>query len=294
MQDKVTVLVLGGAVWGAVVGLIAADSASPYLLLALGLGLVIGMALWVGQRTIWIPWERLLQLGRAAVPTRPQDIDALPTERRDELGYVARVVRHLSKAARRHERDAAQLRRTIDHRIGDATRAATQHLTQIAMRDPLTNLGNRRFLDEHIDAVVDSCLKSRTPLQCVMIDLDYFKQVNDQLGHEAGDALLMFLGDLIRSNVRQDDLAIRIGGDEFVVLMPGGRVADAMRLGENLRGWFDQHCASRVSSKPPPGLSIGIASLLREKLASGADLLRLADTRLYAAKTQGRGATIGP
>lgn len=294
LRGKIILLLLGAAVWGAVIGLIAANARSTNAVLVAGLGLLLAALMLVARHMIWQPWEQMLRkLARAARPTRPVDIDALPTQRRDEIGFMARVVYQLSTSARRHERDATQLRRTLDQRINDATRQATNHLTQIAMRDPLTNLGNRRFLDRHLEPLVETCLNTRTDLQCLLIDLDNFKQVNDQLGHDAGDALLKFLGDLVRANVRRDDLAARIGGDEFVILMPGCRSPKAVELADTLRQWFDQHVASMVHSDPQPGLSMGLVCLRSDRIRSGADLLRRADMNLYSAKQQGRGRTIG-
>src|SRR5690606_33954212 len=124
----------------------------------------------------------------------------------------------------------------------------------------LTGLYNRRQLDNHLPELVERCLADQTTLSLLMIDVDHFKQVNDTLGHMAGDKLLGDVGDVIRSSLREQDLAFRYGGDEVVVLLPGQNNAQADVLAKRLSSLVDA-MGQTLRLTPSPRLSIGIAML---------------------------------
>jgi diguanylate cyclase (GGDEF)-like protein len=232
---------------------------------------------------------------RLVRPERPLSTRSLPQQRRDEVGQISRCVHNLAVSAIRDHHEANRLRRTLDSRIEQATRRATNELTQIAMRDPLTNLANRRFLDQHLEELTRSCAASNTDLVCVLLDMDDFKQVNDVLGHAAGDDLLCFAAMLIRASIRDDDVAVRLGGDEFVVLMPGCEIERAGQFADRVKKLFAEHVQLTLADDidARPDFSIGVSSLLRDGAASGAELIEIADTNLYSAKAGRKGATIG-
>ena len=194
------------------------------------------------------------------------------------------------------DRDARQLknlRRTLDDRVQKAIDKATRSLTQQVHRDPMTGLGNRRFLDDELDKLVVTSLSSETDLLAIAIDLDHFKAVNDTLGHESGDDLIKLVAELMRQGLRQQDLVIRQGGDEFLVLMPAGTPDAAKRYADQLRAHFVQQARIRFARAPKtPNLSVGIAALNPQQHQNGSDLLRTADQALYNAKRQGRGRTV--
>ena len=157
----------------------------------------------------------------------------------------------------------------------------------------MTDLGNRRFLDENMPLLFDSVCASRTELICLALDLDDFKHVNDTQGHAMGDELLKALAGLLRATLRHDDLAIRLGGDEFVVLLPGCDLERAGQLASNWHLLFGQQARSLLPADVTCGVSIGIASLRRDAPASAEALLQAADANLYAAKRAGKGHTVG-
>src|SRR5688572_28675145 len=103
----------------------------------------------------------------------------------------------------------------------DALERTIGSLRQQATRDVLTGLFNRRFLDQYITQSVTRHVKENRDLCLLMMDIDHFKMLNDTLGHAAGDDLLRAIGQLIRSAIRGEDVGFRMGGDEFVVLLPG-------------------------------------------------------------------------
>ncbi|MBI1336430.1 MAG: diguanylate cyclase [Phycisphaera sp.] len=294
LRTKVTLLIVLAAVGGSLVGMLEARLGHTVWPLAVGLlGLTL-LLVSLGRSWVWRPMERLLEhLGRISAHHRPLALRSLPVHRKDEVGQLARALQDLSIWAARDHADATQLRRTLDHRIARATRSATVRLEMIAMRDPLTNLGNRRFLDEHLAELFNSCREAGDDLVCIAVDLDEFKAVNDTLGHAKGDEVLRMLATLIRGCIRHGDIAVRQGGDEFVVLLPGCTVERAGQLASQLIALFAQNARGLVDTSVKPGLSIGIASLHRDGVASGAELLAAADTALYTAKKTGKGRVVG-
>jgi diguanylate cyclase (GGDEF)-like protein len=163
----------------------------------------------------------------------------------------------------------------------DALRGQARHafvLEQLAFRDPLTELWNRRAFEERYDALTaPESLRAPTIL---MIDVDHFKSVNDGYGHEAGDNTLVGVAQRIKSALRPDDFAARYGGDEFVVLLPDTLPERAVEVGERIRT-----AVSSAFTDPPITVSIGVCQ------PEHADRRRAtleADRALYEAKERGR------
>jgi diguanylate cyclase (GGDEF)-like protein len=282
------------AVGGMLTGIIEVHLGHAVWPLMCGLGIVLAMLLWLAQTWVYRPFERLLgQMRRIGSMSRPNSLQALSLRRRDEIGQLAGAVHRIAAAAIRDQFEARHLRRTLNHRIETATRKATRQLRNMAMRDPLTDLGNRHFLDENLDCLVQSVLDSGSDLICVVIDMDNFKQVNDSLGHAKGDELLKFLASLVRGCIRRSDYLVRLGGDEFVVLMPDCSLEQARRTTEQIATLFRQRMRSAMPSKHRTDLSMGIASLRRDSISAGTELLKFADANLYAAKRAGKARVVG-
>jgi diguanylate cyclase (GGDEF)-like protein len=236
--------------------------------------------------------ERLVdRLELTACNPTPELVEHLPLDRQDEIGHIARSMARVCRNSIRKGHEARQLRRTMDERVRVATRQATSRLHKQTLRDPLTDLGNRRFLDEQGTAVFEATAGSDTPLLCLAMDLDHFKQLNDTLGHAVGDDVLVFLGSLIRATLRDGDLAVRTGGDEFLILMPGAEAERGISYATQLRSLFTQQTALLTRGGPRPDLSVGVAERRADQTEDLAALLKLADQRLYAAKRNGRGRT---
>jgi diguanylate cyclase (GGDEF)-like protein len=152
-----------------------------------------------------------------------------------------------------------------------------------ASRDPLTGLYNRRALDEHLTRIIDRRTAEGGTLSLLMIDVDYFKLLNDTLGHAAGDQLLRSIGQIIRSGIRESDLAFRCGGDEFVVVLDPCEPRDACRLVDRLVSLVDA-LAKPLRVSRPPRLSIGLSHLGDFGQPSAKALLEAADRALYNVK----------
>ncbi len=211
----------------------------------------------------------------------PESLRKLIIDQDDELGELSKALHELIGEVISNRRAAERLKRDMGESIRRETHRQTIRLKKEAFTDPLTGLGNRRALEQRLQ---DLCAEEVPPgmIVAMVADLDHFKQVNDTLGHETGDACLVFLGELLQSSIRRADTAIRLGGDEFVVLMPGQNLETARRVAERLASLFQQMPWPHTDV-PKPGLSIGLGLTAFENLGDGRRLLRDADEALYRA-----------
>ena len=154
-----------------------------------------------------------------------------------------------------------------------------------AATDALTGLPNARSAQHNLKRLVAHAGQRLTPLAAVMLDLDHFKQVNDRFGHGAGDEVLAALGELLRGTLRGADFAARVGGEEFVLLLPDSDEDGAVALAEKLRVAVERISAPRIEQ--PLSASFGVAVYPRDA-QDGQELLRAADRALYTAKRTGR------
>lgn len=196
-------------------------------------------------------------------------------------------IKQLFHEMRRGELQVAQLNAEIAQRVATRTDALQRTIGSLkaqATRDPLTGLYNRRMLDGLLPRLVERCTRDRLPLAVVAIDVDWFKQLNDTLGHAAGDELLRNIGGLIRSGIREQDAAFRLGGDEFLILLPESTRLSAEGLAGRLVGLVEG-LTRTLRLRPAPGISAGVAMLSELEESDAAALLRLADERLYESKS---------
>jgi len=155
----------------------------------------------------------------------------------------------------------------------------------LADHDPLTRLFNRRRLPVAVGEALDLA-REGMPGALLYIDLDNFKVVNDTLGHDAGDRLLLSVADILRSGVRANDVLVRFGGDEFVIILPECAVPDALRIGEDLREQVENLVFAESGRTFRVGASIGVTPIDGQRSAT--DIIALADAACYAAKARGR------
>ncbi|MDI6772395.1 MAG: diguanylate cyclase [bacterium] len=157
-----------------------------------------------------------------------------------------------------------------------------------SVRDPLTGLFNRRYMEETLEREIRRAERSGRPLSVMMLDLDHFKQFNDTFGHSAGDALLRELGGMLRANLRAGDIACRFGGEEFVLILPEAAPDCARTRAEQFREAAKHlHVSHLGESLGPVTVSLGVAAF-PEHGTSGEALLEAADAALYRAKSEGR------
>ena len=168
---------------------------------------------------------------------------------------------------------------------------AQKRLEELAVVDELTGLFNRRYFNDHLDSEWKRCAREGTPLSVILLDIDYFKQYNDNFGHLVGDECLRSVaGTIQRSLLRGSDSATRYGGEEFCVLLPGIQQKGATKIAERICANIEKleipHPTSPVSQWVT--LSIGVACILPSENDTPANLLTLADEAMYRAKAGGR------
>lgn len=164
-----------------------------------------------------------------------------------------------------------------------------------AVVDSLTGLGNRRALDEQIAIECAASRRENTPMALLMVDIDHFKQFNDQFGHPLGDCCLQSVAVAISSRMlRPRDFLARYGGDEFCCLLPATDAAGATELAEQIRRAVADNggCSGGVASGHPVTVSIGVAPYSQAQSDCSAALLAAADSALYRAKQGGRNQVV--
>jgi len=169
-----------------------------------------------------------------------------------------------------------------------------EKLRNQAIRDPLTGLFNRRYLEETLDRELERCRRANTPLTLMLLDVDHFKRFNDTQGHDAGDALLSQMGALMSQCFRTSDIPCRFGGEEFVVVLPEAPLSvgevRANQFREAVKELSLMHNGRHLGTVT---ISVGVAEFPSHG-ATSESLLKVADVALYEAKRNGRDQVRGP
>jgi two-component system cell cycle response regulator len=178
-------------------------------------------------------------------------------------------------------------------RLEQSLREANAKIQQLSETDSLVGTFNRRYLSAQIVREVDRARRYKHPLSAIMADLDRFKRINDELGHQTGDEVLRSFADLARATVRPSDWIARYGGEEFVIVLPETDLAGAMTAAEKLRALCANATMETSTGRVSVTSSFGVAELRIESEGQSADaaaqaLLRRADAALYISKKEGR------
>ncbi|WP_298175783.1 GGDEF domain-containing protein [Saccharomonospora sp.] len=230
---------------------------------------------------------KAVEEGEAGEPEKKTAADGVDAPR-DESGSVASQHSHTELLAHYATALEAELWSMRESQIAtlntrrEHERLSAEHgaVTQQAMQDPLTGLPNRRVLDERLRTLVTSA--SSEPLSVALVDLDGFKDVNDQHSHAEGDAVLRVVASTLRDALRSDDIVARYGGDEFVILLPGAPMraaTQALTRAVNSVASLPQHLSRGVT------LSVGLVCLRTQESAE--EVLSRADAAMYQAKRRG-------
>jgi two-component system cell cycle response regulator len=177
---------------------------------------------------------------------------------------------------------------TVDARQESVLRS----LYQSSKVDALTGACNRKHFEERLEVELGSAQRRHATLSLLMVDLDHFKLVNDRYGHPAGDAVLQHVSSLVKQRLRSGDLLARVGGEEFAVILPGADLRTAGRIGERVRVSIATKPVFFADQHIPVSISVGCASLTCCQATSVAELVAIADRRLYAAKHGGRNRVV--
>jgi two-component system, cell cycle response regulator len=200
--------------------------------------------------------------------------------------YLLRPVDNNELLAR--ARTQIRKRRYTDH-----LRDNVQNSIEMAVIDDLTGLHNRRYMENHLATLAEQASARGKPLALMLLDIDYFKSINDSFGHDAGDDVLREFATRVRKSIRGIDLACRYGGEEFVVVMPETDLHVASLVAERLRRSIaaEPFVISKGASRVEVTISIGLTTL-EQKGESVADVLKRADNALYRAKNEGRNRVV--
>jgi two-component system cell cycle response regulator len=193
----------------------------------------------------------------------------------------------------KHELLARARTQIKKRRYTDHLRDNVQHSIEAAIKDALTGLHNRRYMESHLATLAEQASGRGKPLALMMLDIDYFKSINDSHGHDAGDDVLREFAVRIRKSIRGIDLACRYGGEEFVIVMPETDLHVAGVVAERLRRSIagEPFAIEKGTKHIEVTISIGLSTLER-KGEPVADVLKRADTALYRAKHDGRNRVV--
>ncbi|WKY43048.1 diguanylate cyclase [Eubacteriaceae bacterium ES2] len=208
----------------------------------------------------------------------------------DSLEYKTQINRDLDEIVLKRT-EALTVANALVERQKVKLEQANADLERLSTHDPLTGLWNRRKYDEVMAIEWKRCLRYNHPISVIFIDIDYFKNYNDAYGHLAGDDCLVQIADILKSSLsRSTDMAVRYGGEEFVILLPETNKNEALKtahmLLEKIEGRGIPHCQSLVNDYVT--VSIGVSSMVPSLLSSPEKLVAEADAALYQAKNNGR------
>ncbi len=211
---------------------------------------------------------------------------------RNDMGETVRFVaiKHDISERKRMETDLQGTNAMLQHQIEEIRRLQEELRTQ-AVRDGLTNLFNRRYLDETLERELARAKREGYPLSLVMIDVDHFKKLNDSYGHQTGDKVLCELAAVLWGNIRAEDVPCRYGGEEFLILLPRMPLGIALERAESWRKAFEAMRVSFGDVQLATTISLGL-SAYPDHARTPEELLRCCDEALYEAKHGGRNCSV--
>jgi diguanylate cyclase (GGDEF)-like protein len=250
---------------------------------------------WFARRLIRNPLAELTQAAVLVAPGAARPIDMQPATRRAVEGTEFEALRDafnaLIERIEANRNRFVQLSGQLEEEVAARTRelqATNERLGALAATDPLTLLANRRGFESFAQIVLAQAARAGEPVALVTFDIDRFKGVNDSQGHEAGDRVLQALADALRSASRAADVAARMGGDEFVLMLPKTGAEEAAEVAERVRAAFTARPVMLANGREiRVTLSAGLA-VSADGAVPLATLLAQADEALYEAKKGGR------
>ncbi|WP_277252733.1 sensor domain-containing diguanylate cyclase [Neptunomonas phycophila] len=219
---------------------------------------------------------------------------ALQLEKQVSNERAAKLAAHKALLKAQDEQNAL-LEQKVIHRthelefLAHQLETANQQLSEISLTDPLTNLNNRRFLDQNLEMVSKSATRANSTLSMLLIDIDHFKNINDTYGHLAGDTCLVKIAGILKKHInRATDSIARYGGEEFAIVLPGTHEKDLVIIAEALRKDVADSHVSFNGHKIKLTVSIGCATVRPSEFIPPDCLIALTDKALYRAKNNGR------
>ena len=203
-------------------------------------------------------------------------------------GYHRASREQMGTLAERYDRQLHRMEKLarISDRYQDSLRQLNESLKEAALHDPLTGMGNRRYLMERLKAEAERALRKDTAFSLVILDVDHFKAVNDTYGHETGDQLLCEIARIIPLSMRDYDVCGRWGGEEFLLIFPETSVETAAPIAERVREAIKQITLPSLAGKHPVSASLGMTNYIPGERYD--DAISRADDAMYQAKQSGR------
>lgn len=178
-------------------------------------------------------------------------------------------------------------RETLPLRVAHLVRQR-EEWQRLAMRDPLTGLYNRYYFEDRLDGEFERARRYQRPFSILMVDIDDFKKINDNYGHDTGDTVLRKIGEVLKTKTRRSDIQVRYGGEEFVLIIPEAGLRGAVQAGNKLCREIRKLVFSTPTSVFSVTISTGVASSSAKPYSHWKEILRDADRALYQAKASGK------
>lgn len=238
------------------------------------------------------PLKQLMSATRAlALGETPEQI---PLQTSDEMGFLVGAFNDMAAKLTASRGLLLETNKNLESRVTERTqelKEAAQQAALMARTDSLTSIYNRRAFTEELPRATGRVTNNNLTLSLMMIDLDGFKAVNDTLGHDVGDKLLILVSGILQRCSPKGAFVARLGGDEFAILLSNVSVENAKQIGENMIQTFGDE-AKAVFTKgvtcPRASLSVGIASRTNQSTGPAIDLLKCADQAMYQSKSAGK------
>ena len=205
------------------------------------------------------------------------------------VDYITKPFQDVEVLARVNTHITLRRQKLELERVQKALLLQTEQLERLAITDELTGLQNRRCLKLVLDREQQRGIRHNLELSCLALDLDHFKRVNDTYGHDAGDMVLQEFSTILINSIRSSDSCFRVGGEEFIILLPETGAEGAWKTAEKIRRSVEQEQFSKI--KHPITVSIGISITNAFQAKNTEELLHYADKALYIAKENGRNRT---
>ena len=216
--------------------------------------------------------------------------DELERQRNSSTAPLLNALDGLFELVSRQNRELKHLNQSLEEIVAHRTRQLTEaniKLEELSQTDALTGLPNRRYAMRLLSKVWNESSEQESPLVCMMVDADHFKEVNDEYGHDAGDNVLIELSKTLKNCLKKDDTVCRLGGDEFLVICPNKNKEAGIELAEKIRKTVSVLRAT-TGGKPWHGsVSIGVAYRTSE-MKHYEELIKASDMGVYAAKVAGK------
>jgi diguanylate cyclase (GGDEF)-like protein len=219
------------------------------------------------------------------VTSRAEIVDKVKGLELGAADYVQKPFDHEELQAR----VATQIKMKL---LWDELQEKNKLLEELVKKDGLTNLYNHRYFHDRMVDEFNRCKRYGLSMSCVLMDIDFFKKINDTYGHQAGDHILQRLAQIILANIRDVDIGARYGGEEFALILPHTRLENALKFSDRLRRNVEETGFSFAGTTIKVTVSLGVACLPENDPKSHTDIIRFADDALYAAKTAGRNRVV--